>query len=87
MVQHRLPPIPGAGSLALPRLAIEILRSGVLEGSFFLWKLRRLQEWLLDHFLLLQNAADGLVVDELGELEEEGVEDGGLVLFVGLGTC
>jgi hypothetical protein len=35
--------------------------------------------------LLAKDATNGLVVSELGELEDESVEDGGLGLLIGLG--
>lgn len=82
-----LPTVPGPNSLALPRLTVEVLCCSVLERGFFFRKPRGLHERLLDHFLLVENAADGLVVGVPRELEEEGIEDGGLVLLVGLEAC
>lgn len=38
-------------------------------------------ERFLNEFLLPEDAADGLVVGEFGELEEQGVVDGGFGLF------
>lgn len=79
----RLPNILGTG-LALPRLAVEVLRSGALKSSFIPWEVGGLDQGLVEELLLAEDAADGLVVDVLGQLEQESVVDGRLGLFFGL---
>jgi hypothetical protein len=70
--------------LALPRLAVEVLRRSILDRFFLLGKFRRFHERLVEKFFLSQDTTNGLVVDELGELEEQSVEDSRLRLLVGL---
>lgn len=77
---------PGLG-LALPRFAVEVRCGRALDGSLVLRKVRGLQERLLDELLLAEDTADGLVVGKLGELEEDGVENGRGVFLIGLEGC
>jgi hypothetical protein len=82
-VKKHLPGVPRLG-LALPRLAVEVLRRSILNRSFFLGELGRFHERLIEEFFLSQDTTNRLVVGKLGELEKQGVEDGGLGLLVGL---
>ena len=63
-----LPCLLGHG-LAFPRLAVEVGRGGVLDGGLFFSQVGCLDQWLVEQFLLAEDAAGGLVVGEHGELE------------------
>jgi hypothetical protein len=59
--------------LALPRLAVDVRGSGRLNGGLILGELRSLNQRLINELFLVENAAHGLVVKELGKLEQKGV--------------
>ena len=82
----RLKWLPGLLShgFALPRLAILVRCSSILEGSLLFWQLRGVEERLINHLLRPKNTSDRLVVGILGQLEEERIEDGGLRFLIGL---
>jgi hypothetical protein len=80
---EKLPRVPRL-SLAFPCLAVEVLRSRILDGSFFLGKLGGVHERLFNQLLLAHDTANGLVVGKLGKLEDESIEDGGLRFLIGL---
>jgi hypothetical protein len=85
-VYSRLKWLPGLLShgFALPRLAVLVRCSSILEGNLLFWQLRGVEERLVNHLLRPKNTSDRLVVGILGQLEEEGIEDGGLRFLIGL---
>jgi len=78
-----LPCLAGNG-LAFPGLTVEVGGSSILDGSLLFREVGRIQERLIEQFLLTEHTSDRLVVGKLRQLEQEGVEDGGLGFFVGL---
>jgi hypothetical protein len=78
--------LPGSLSLgrAFPGLAIGVVRGGRLQSRFILRQIRCLHQRLLNSLLVSEDTADRLVVEEFGELEEQGVVDGWLGLLIGL---
>jgi hypothetical protein len=70
--------------LALPCLAVDILRGSGLDSSLVLRQIRGLNKRLIDELLLAENTTSSLVVSELGELEQKGVEDGRRRLLIRL---
>ena len=63
-----LPDSLGLG-LSLPRFAVGVVGRCGGESCLVFWQVGRFQEWFLDGFLVPEYAADGLVVEELGEFE------------------
>lgn len=86
LARRRLLDVLSLGS-ALPRFAVEVVCSRGLDGSFVFGQVCRLKEGFVEEFFLAEDAAGGLVVEELGELEEERVIDGGLGFLIGLERC
>ena len=70
--------------LALPRLAVDVRGSSRLESSLVLGEFRSLNERLVNELFLVEDTAHGLVVEELGKLEQKGVVERGRGLRVGL---
>jgi hypothetical protein len=64
--------------LAFPCLGDAVDGGGGLESGLVFGEVVGLEKGLFDGLLVAENAADGLVVEELGELEEHGVVEGGL---------
>lgn len=77
-------PCLAGNSLAFPGLTIEVGGSSILDGSLLFREVGRIQERLIEQLLLTEHTSDRLVVRKLGQLKQEGVEDGGLGFFVGL---
>jgi len=77
-------PCLAGNSLAFPSLAIEIGGSSILDGSLLFREVGRIQERFIEQLLLPEHTSNRLVVRKLGQLKQEGVEDGGLGLFFGL---
>jgi hypothetical protein len=79
----KLPACPSL-CLALPRFSITIDSCSSLKSSLVLRHIGRLEKRLLHGFFIADEASNGLVVSELGELKEHCVVDGGLGLLIGL---
>lgn len=80
---HSLPDSPGLG-LALADFPVGILGGCALQRGLVLGQVGAVEKWLLHGLLVAENTSDRLVVQELGQLEQKGVVDGGLGLLIGL---
>lgn len=70
--------LPGAAlglGLALSCLAVDVLSGCRLEGSLLFGQVGGLDERLVKELLLAEDTANGLVVSELGDLEQDGVKN------------
>ena len=71
-------------SLALPGLAVQVVRSGVVQSDLFFGLVVGFEKRFVNSLLVASKTSNGLVVGKLGQLEQHSIEDGGLGFLIGL---
>lgn len=81
---HAKLPCSSGLCLALPGLAVDVVRRGVVESDLFLGLIVGLEKRLVNSLLVSSKTSNGLIVGKLGQLEQHGIVEGRLRILVRL---